>query len=456
MVRSRKPKSNSILSETRRVLLAHLKPGSHLTIALSGGVDSVVLLHTLAVLAKEMAFTLSAVHVNHGISGNAMQWSKFCCGLCHGYGISIHVAYLRLSKEKGMSLEAVARQERYRVFASMSADYVVLAQHLDDQAETLLLQLLRGSGVRGLSGMPVVRKQSGRAAPQILRPLLEVSRDRIEAYARQNQLNWITDESNDSTAFNRNFLRHEIFPLLRKRYPGYPRTFLRTSRHLAEAASLLDEMAELDCRHCLASGKLQVDVLRKLSMARAKNLLRYILSQQAIMLPSTIKLEEILRQILTARRDHQLHLHFGDTEIRCFQGAVYIQPHQSPIQLSKQYVWHGEAMLALDDLNGALRFEQVRGQGIDLQKMCDTPVAVRLRQGGEYFKPYCNRPTRSLKNLLQEAAIPPWLRNKLPLLYCGERLVWVPGIGIDCEFQVKSDEIGVVPVWDVEMDILGK
>ncbi len=455
MVRSRKPKSNSVLSEARQVLLAHLKPDNRLTVALSGGVESVVLLHALVSLAKEMAFTLSAVHVNHGISGNATQWGQFCRDLCRRYGISIDVADLRLPREKGASLEAVARQERYRIFSLLRADYVVLAQHLDDQAETLLLQLLRGSGIKGLSGMPTVRKQNVRDAPQILRPLLQVSRDQIEAYARQNGLDWIVDESNDSTAFSRNFLRHEIFPLLKKRYPGYLQTFSRASRHLAEAGSLLDELAELDSRHCLVSGRLQIDGLRKLSAARVRNLLRYVLSQQGVMLPNTVKLEEILRQILTARPDRRLYLCFGDTEIRCFQGAVYVQSHQNPIQQSQPCAWNGEAVLALDDLNGALRFEQIRGQGIDLQKMRATRVTVRLRKGGEHFKPYCNRPTRSLKNLLQEAAIPPWQRHRLPLLFCDERLVWVPEIGIDCEFQVKSDALGVVPLWDVKMNKLG-
>lgn len=449
MAHSRKPKSNNLLSETRRVLRAHIKPGDRLTIALSGGVDSVVLLHALCVLAKETAFTLSAVHVNHGISANAAQWSAFCRDLCSRYGIAIEVTDLRLSKQKGVSLEAMARQERYRIFASVPADYVVLAQHLDDQAETLLLQLLRGSGIKGLSGMPVIREQNG-AVPRILRPLLEVSRDQIEVYARQNQLDWICDESNDSTAFSRNFLRHEIFPLLKKRYPGYAQTFLRTSRHLAEAGSLLDDLAESDSRHCLVSGKLQVDGLRKLSAARAKNVLRYTLSQQGMVLPNTLKLQEILRQILTARRDHRLRVCFGATEIRSFQGEVYIQPVQSAIRPCRQYVWHGEAMLTLGECNGMLRFERITGQGIDPKKMHEATVTVRWRQGGEHFKPHGNRPTRSLKNLLQEAAIPPWRRNILPLLFCGERLVWVPGIGIDCEFQVKSDEPGILPQWDSE------
>ena len=217
MAHLRKSKSNSLLCDVSEVLLAHIKQDDHLTIALSGGIDSVVFMHLLTTLSKQLRFTLSAVHVNHGISSNATLWSRFCCNLCHTYGIAIYVAYLQIRKEAGISLEAIAREERYRVFSHMQANYLVLAQHLDDQAETLLLQLFRGAGVRGLSAMPIIRKQASDAAPQILRPLLDISRSRIEAYARKNKLNWINDESNDNITFNRNFLRHEILPILGER-----------------------------------------------------------------------------------------------------------------------------------------------------------------------------------------------------------------------------------------------
>lgn len=449
MAHSRKSKSNNPISNAQEVLLAHIKPGDHLTIALSGGVDSVVLLDILMVLSKQMPFTLSAVHVNHGISSNATQWSRFCCDLCHAYGISIYISYLQIKKETGVSLEAIAREERYRVFSRMSADFIVVAQHLDDQAETLLLQLFRGAGIRGLSAMPVLRKQSA-TAPQILRPLLEISRHSIEDYARQNKLRWINDESNDDTAFNRNFLRHDILPLLKKRYPNYPKTLLRTSRHLSEASQLLDELAAMDSENCLVSGMLQIDHIRKLSFVRIKNLLRYTLIQQGAMLPSTAKLEDIANQLLSADKDNQIHITFGNHEIRCFKDAIYILPKKSRPQSFDQYPWQGEKYLALPHLNGAIHFTEVVNQGIDRQKLQTGPVTVRARTGGERFTPACNRPRRSLKNLLQEISIPPWQRNSMPLLFCGEYLVWVPGIGIDCEFQVKSGEKGILPVWEPE------
>lgn len=450
MVHIRKSKSNSLLCDTKKVLLAHIKQGDHLAIALSGGIDSVVLLHILAELSGQLPFTLSAVHVNHGISNNAMLWSKFCCNLCRAYGIPIYVAYLKVKKQSGGSLEAIAREERYRIFSQIQADYMVLAQHLDDQAETLLLQLFRGAGIKGLSAMPFVRKQFSDSAPQILRPLLEISRNRIELYAQQNQLNWINDESNDSTTFNRNFLRHEVLPVLKKRYPSYSRTLLRTSRHLSEASSLLNELAIIDSAHGLISGKLQIDYLRKLSFPRAKNLLRHTLLQQQITLPSTVKLEEILNQLLSAGPESQVHIHFGDTEIRCYKDNVHILPRKPHTQELKTYVWRGEADLVLQHLNGAIHFNLVKNHGISQKKLLNESVTIRTRIGGEHFKPACNRPTRSLKNLFQEASIPPWERNMLPLLFCGEHLVWVPGIGIDCEFQVKSNEPGISPVWNSE------
>lgn len=450
MAHLRKSKSNSLLCDTKEVLLAHIKQGNHLTIALSGGIDSVVLLHLLASLSKQMQFTLSAVHVNHGISSNATLWSKFCCNLCHAYDVSIYVAYLQIKKEPGISLEAIAREKRYRIFNHMQADYVVLAQHLNDQAETLLLQLFRGAGIKGLSAMPIVRKQISDSAPQILRPLLEISRSRIEAYARQNKLSWINDESNDSIIFNRNFLRHEILPLLRERYPRYPETLSRTSRHLSEASSLLDKLAEIDIENCLVSGKLQVSSMRKLTFPRAKNLLRCALLQHGANLPSTAKLEDILNQLLSARIDSQLHISFGNTEIRCYKDAVYILPRRMHPEVTMQVEWRGETHLTLKYLNSSIHFTQVKNQGISQQKIMNEPIMIRLRSGGERFTPACNRPRRSLKNLLQEASIPPWERNAMPLLFCGEKLVWVPGIGIDCEFQVKSGGLGILPSWSPE------
>jgi tRNA(Ile)-lysidine synthase len=446
-------------------LRTQVQTGDHLTIALSGGVDSVVLLDLLVPLASQMQLPFSAVHVNHGISPNADKWSEFCRNLCQSRNIPLEIARVKVARGPGTSLEAAAREERYRIFRGLQTDYIVLAQHLDDQAETLLLQLLRGAGVKGLSAMPVVRtvrKEMGETVsvnsipaldgrPRLLRPLLDVSRREIEDYASARALQWITDESNDEISFDRNFLRHELFPLMEKRFPAYRTTFLRASRHMAEASALLDELAEVDSAQCAVPGKLHVEDLRKLDFPRARNLLRYTLMQHAVILPSTVKLEEILRQLLSSCPDTKLHVVFGNTEIRCFRDRVHIRKVEAIPKACWHLVWRGEEQLLIPELGGTLRFTRCMGAGIGLQKINEQPVTIRLRQGGERLRTDRNRPRRSLKNLLREASLPPWQRQRLPLIFSGEQLIYVPGIGVDCDFQAADDEQGVLVEWQQDL-----
>ncbi len=454
MANSRKLKLSSILSRVENILREQVQRNDHLVIGLSGGVDSVLLLSILTSLIVQLGFTLSALHVNHGISPNANKWEKFCLDLCSAHGIPIKIAKLKVSRLSGTSLEAVARDARYQIFRKLKADYVILAQHLDDQAETLLLQMLRGAGVKGLGAMPVVRNQISEVGnqaldtgPQILRPLLNVSRSEIEGYAQKNKLCWITDESNNDVSFDRNFLRHKIFPLLEKRFPSYRTTFLRTSRHMAEAGCLLDELAEYDRKECIISNKLQIEELRKLSFPRARNLLRYSFAQQGVILPSAVKLEDILGQLLSSRLDTKLHIMFGDTEIRCFRGSIHVQRASVLPNKKWKFVWKGEKQLAIAELRGSVRFMCKKGRGINLQKLKEGPVIIRFRLGGERIRPDCNRPRRSLKNLLQEASFPLWERESLPLLFSGEHLVWAPGIGVDCGFQAGVSDLGLIVSW---------
>lgn len=447
MGHSRKPKSNNLLEQVREALSRHTTKHCQITVGLSGGVDSVVLFHALLTLSKQACFTLSAVHVNHGISQNAGQWAEFCHDLCQTHGIPIETATLSIQKSAGISLEAAAREERYQIFSQFKTDYIALAQHADDQVETVLLQLLRGAGVKGLSAMPAIRQQIADTAPQILRPLLNVSRTEIEAYAQIHQLNWVTDESNDDITFNRNFLRHKVLPVIKQQYPTYQTTIMRSSQHLAEASSLLDELAQIDMRQCTTAGQLNIDTLRQLSTSRAKNLLRYMFSRHNITLPSTAKLTDILNQLITVRQDKNLHIVFGKTEIRCYQNKMYLLPKQQPVECGWSIPWHNEKQLIIPPLNGVIDFSQTQAQGIDPKKLQQAPVTIRLRQGGEKFQPDCKRPRRSLKKLLQEAAMPPWERERLPLLFSDNQLVWVPGIGIDCHFQAPQNTTGLVPTW---------
>ena len=431
-------KSDELANLVAASLSRWAKPGQRLTLALSGGVDSVVLLDILAQLRPSLKFLLSALYVNHQISPNAPVWGRFCADLCARRAVPFTQESVTLDQRSGESLEALARAARYQVFARQDTDFMVLAQHLDDQAETLLLQLLRGAGLKGLSGMADCREQG----VTLIRPLLGISRAAIVEYAGQFGLAWIEDESNQDVAFDRNFLRHAVLPVLGKRFPAYRETFARTARHFAEAAGLLDDLALLDARDAIQENRLEVTALRQLPAARAKNLLRYFLDKQGLRMPSAVQLDNMLRQLTDARPDARIHIRQGEFELRRYRDVVYTLGRRIQVPSELSLSWQGEEELALP--GGRLNFQRRQGEGISLARLSDQPVTVCYRRGGERLRLACGGPTRSLKNLLQESAVPPWQRERLPLVFCGDDLVFVPEVGIACTYRAKPGEEGVL------------
>lgn len=450
---------NSLPEHVAAVLSRHVRPGDRLLLALSGGVDSVVLLDVLDRLRGPFEFALSALHVNHGLSRNAPRWAEFCRSLAASRAIPLEVVTVEVRRGPGQSLEAAARAARYQAYGAQAVEYVVLAHNLDDQAETLLLQLLRGAGLKGLSAMPEIRAQktgdrrqrdtgSLVGGPQLLRPLLAVPRSAILEYARSRSLVWVEDESNASLAYDRNYLRHAVLPLIEQRFPAYRQTLARTASHLAEAALALAELAEDDARGAVRDGCLDLAAWGKLSLARQKNLLRHYLACQGAPLPSAARLEEILRQLSSARPDARIAIRIGGFELRRFKGHGVVRPAGRAEGQDLCLPWRGEKRVPLGAAGGTLVFHPSLGQGISLKALTREPATIRFRQGGERIQPDCRRRRRSLKNLLQEGNIPPWERSKLPLLFSGERLVWVAGIGIDCAYQAREGEASVEVEWE--------
>jgi tRNA(Ile)-lysidine synthase len=440
MVNSKKTPSDLIF-RVESVLQGRVKPGDRLVLGLSGGLDSSVLLDILCALQPQFGFQLAAIHVNHQISPNAPAWAAFCRALCAQRQISCEVMAVDLHNKRGLGLEAAAREARYEIFSGQQAAAVVLAHHMDDQAETALLQLLRGAGVKGMSAMPLSRGVA--SGLTILRPLLEISRRELETYAKAKDLTWVEDESNQDVYYGRNFLRHEVMPLIATRFPAYRETFSRSARHFAEAAKLLDDLARVDATNAIASGRLNVATLQQLDEARAKNLLRYYFSLQGVPAPSAERLDEVLRQLTSAAQDASIRLRLGKLEIRRYRGEIYLAGQITTVAANLAWPWRGEAQLDLSPLPLQLVSRENVGDGICLSKLHSAPVSVRLRQGGERLQPDCKRPRRSLKNLLREADVPPWQREHLPLLFCGDQLVWVSGIGVDCAFKPARDELAV-------------
>ena len=427
-----------------------VKPSDRLVAGLSGGVDSVVLLDILARVARKLRCRLSALHVNHQLSPNARRWEAFCGRLCHARRIPFRS--VKVDVQRGDSIEAAARAARYAVFARQECEYIVLAHHRDDQVETLLLQLLRGAGVKGLAAMPLLRIQDPGSRilnPGILRPLLDVTREEILEYARDRGLEWIEDESNQDMYFLRNFVRHEVLPVIARRFPAYRATLARAAGHLAEAARVLDELAFADAAGELADGTLSIAALRRLPPARGRNLLRYFLASRGVTMPGTERLDEALRQALTAKQDARVLVELGDFTLRRHAGRLHLVRTRGAPPAHYEKLWRGEKKMALPELGGVLTLARATGSGISLSRLGGGVVTIRLRRGGERLQPNCRRPRRSLKNLLQEARMPPWQREYIPLIFCGGKLVWAARIGVDCAFQAAAGEAAVEPTWSI-------
>lgn len=416
-----------------------IPPRGAILVGLSGGMDSVVLLHLLHRLAPRFSWRLSALHVHHGISPNADAWAEFCAALCAGLDIPLHIEHVDIAPLREHGIEAAARKLRHAAFARQTCDFVALAHHADDQAETLLLQLLRGSGVKGVAAMPV---RSG-GSPAIIRPLLDLPRSALLDYAHEHGLRWVVDESNADDSYPRNFLRHRALPLLEERFPSCRDTLARSAGHFAEASELLDDLAQIDADGAMLDDALSVAALRALSLPRAKNLLRYFLHRRGAAMPQAAQLDDMLRQLCEARQDAAVCVGYGVWQVHRYRDRAYVSPILGEFDRESVLSWNGEVELDWPALGGRLRFGETRGAGISAEKLRRAPVTLRLRNGGETLRPHPNAAKRSLKNLLQEHGVPPWRRERLPLVYCGDELVCVVGVAVAAEYQAGEGEAAI-------------
>ena len=441
MANSRKLRSVNLAEHVAAEVTSLLPAHSSILVGLSGGVDSVVLLHLLHKLSARFSWEISALHVHHGISPNADAWAKFCEDLCAELQITLHIERVDIVPFLHHGVEAAARKLRREAFAEQACDFVALAHHADDQVETLFLQLLRGAGVRGASAMPQFITRKGTAS--LIRPLLHVSRDEILSYATKHQLGWVEDESNANDSYPRNFLRHRVLPLLAEKFPAYRNTLARSAEHFAEAGHLLNEMAEQDAAGTIDGNTLSVEALRVLSHSRAKNLLRYFLHGAGVQMPQAIQLDDMLKQLCSARADTSVCVSCGDKEVRRYRGKAYVFQALGKFDGNLVMTWEGENRLGWPALNTWLNFNPTHGKGISYTKLQRAKVTLRLRQGGETMLIQSSAGTRTLKNLLQEKRIPPWFRDRLPMLYCGDELVCVPGVGTAAAYIAVADEAAV-------------
>jgi len=413
-------------------------------IAFSGGVDSLVLLHALAALREHIgASRLCVVHVNHGLSPKAAQWAEHCAQQCAELALSFTLCEVNATPATGESPEASARDARYRALAELvqTDDCLLTAHHQDDQAETLFLQLLRGAGPKGLAAMPALSTFSkGWHA----RPLLGFRREDLIAYAEANGLSWLEDESNFDTRLERNFLRHEILPRLKQHFPALATTLSRSARRCAEAAEILQAQAQADLAGLqLSADALSVNGLRKLGEVRARNVLHHWIQARALPVPSEAQLLLLWRSVIRAAEDAQPLLQWPGAEVRRYRDALYVMPPLPAFDSGVEYSWDLSMPLTLAGL-GLLHARTATGAGVSRHRLRGKTLCVRFRRGGERLCVAGREGHHSLKKLFQEAGVPPWRRERIPLLFLADELVAVAAHWVACSFAAQVGHEGVL------------
>ena len=430
-----KSKHAGLTAEALHQVMPVLSAATTVWVAYSGGCDSHVLLHLLTRLRQTQTFELKAVYVNHGLSPNALEWAGHCRGVCAELDVEFVALDVDAAAQNGESPEAAARNARYQAITDLlqTEEYLCTAHHQDDQAETLLLQLLRGAGPKGLAGMP---QASALGKATQLRPLLGFSQAQLQAYAEQHGLHWIEDESNSDTGFNRNYLRHAVMPVLRQRWPSVDAILARSASNCAEAAALIEVLAEQDYQRTKAadSKELCISNLLELDKARLKNVLRYWIRLSGLPLPSEKKLQHVISDVLQAAEDKMPLVHWPGAEVRRFNGRLYVMSPLPEFDSSQVIPWHTlEQPLQLPDGSRLCCERTNQPPAIGLERLRQGRVSVRFRQGGEIFQLAGSQHHKTLKQIFQEYRVPPWQRSRKPLLYVDNTLVAVIGICLSNE-----------------------
>ena len=446
-------------------------------IALSGGLDSSALLHLAHAYAAEHNLKLHAFHIHHGLSPNADSWLAHCEQACTALGVAFEARRVELQRKEKTGTEEAARKSRYAALGALCREHdialLLTAHHQDDQAETVLLQLLRGSGPAGLSGMDAANTATGLLANEHLvmaRPLLAASRKQLDQYVTAHGITHIYDESNDDPLFARNALRRTIMPALAHAFPGFQERLARSASHAQSAQRLLIELAEQDLASCLDGDCLDMAKLRTLSLDRIHNLLRHWFGTRSLRMPSAAWMTELVTQLLEARDDAQLLVTHPDCHVRRYRERLYLTPKLEDLEGTREdqfdqtpgttFRWNGEQQLAFPAYGGVLHFEPVaagaglaatdgeaqvvaetEGEGsapdiatlgLDADWLRGQPLLIEFRRGGERLKRAGNRPTRPLKYHFQELNVPAWERGRLPVVHAGKALIFAAGIGMDC------------------------
>ena len=431
-----------------------LSDGASIAIACSGGLDSAVLLHLSADFFASHphlhSHSLHVFHVHHGLSPNADHWLSHVQSECEQLNVPFDARKVSVARVDQHGPENAARLARYEALANLCTvhrvELLLTAHHQDDQAETVMLQALRGAGLPGWSGMADLQRDHALLPTTVTlaRPLLDCSRKQLEQIASERAIAHIIDESNEDSRYKRNAIRHEIFPLIEQHFEGFTQALARSSHHFQTAQGLLDELACSDLQQCLNAGELNLKKLALLSVDRIDNLLRYWVVEKIGSYPSQAQLHQLHQQMLHAATDTHPQIVIGQWVLQREHDHLIIRAQarvDQPPMDAVRVVWQGERQLDIPEWRGQLVFEDGEGEGFDRDLLLQGPLTLRPRQGGERLKLDGRRPSRSLKNLFQESGVAAGRRPWLPLLYAGEQLLFACGLGPNCIVAEKNPGI---------------
>jgi tRNA(Ile)-lysidine synthase len=423
-----------------------------IAVAYSGGLDSSVLLHMASQYAAIHDLTIHAFHIDHGLSSNADVWAAHCQAESDNCGAVFADCKVAVAAD-GRGTEEAARIARYAGLGELCRRHhvslLLTAHHQDDQAETVLLQLMRGAGLPGLSGMPAFQQHHNLLGSGVAlgRPLLDIARADLEQAAQRFDVKHIVDESNADVRYRRNALRTTIFPAIDTHFPGFSSLVTRTASHAQSAQLLLHDLAMMDLAACTTSDRnaaLDVAKLKRLSTERADNLLRHWLYQNDVRLPSTSRLDEIRAQMFNAESDTNPFFDFHTVKLHRIGNRLELHPNLGmPPCDALALHWQGENRIDVPQWHGRLLFEKTEGAGLDAASLRNGPLTLRPRIGQERLKIAANRPSKSLKSLFQELSVAPRQRGWLPLLYLDSDLVFVAGVGMDARHFVQDESVVV-------------
>ena len=423
----------------------------NICVSLSGGVDSIVLLYALNQCLNKGS-SIRAIHINHNLVKDSQSWADFCKKTCDQIQIQIDIHSVKVNTTEGFGIEAAARKARYQKLrrSIQEGEWLMTAHHQDDQLETILLRMARGTGIEGLQG---IQKQFNFGRGSILRPLLGVSKSEILGYAREKKLVWVVDTSNQETYFDRNYLRLKVIPKLKERWPSFSSSVSRLSDISTQTSILLKELAEQDLGFNYPIQNLDIEIFKNKSIGRVINIIRFLILKNEMSVPSMKVLNSGVNTLLNPKSVNPSMVWDNYCIKRYLDKLYFLQLSELQPQQGNQLInWPIDETLKLDENGSTLVAVMVKGQGLSLKK-CDKNLDVQFRKGGESIRPVGHKITKKLKKLFQEDHIFPWVRDKIPLLYKKNELIGVGDLWFNQNYIASAEEDGFLVNWTRNISI---